>query len=53
MAQLTKTLIILCLMMFHSIKMKNDLIFGFSTSKQLENTAFQQFICSHTTETNI
>jgi len=52
MVQVTKTLIILCLMMFHSTKMKNDLIFGFSTSKQLESTIFQQLICSHTLETN-
>ena len=40
MVQVTKTHIILCLMVFHSIKMKNDLIFGFSTWKQLENTLF-------------
>ena len=40
MVQVTKTLIILCLMIFHSTKMKNDLIFGFSTSKQLETTPF-------------
>ena len=33
MIQVTKTLTILCLMMFHSTKSKNDLIFGFSTSK--------------------
>jgi len=38
MVQVTKTLTILCLMMFHSTKMKNDVLFGFSTSKQLENT---------------
>ncbi len=31
MVQVTKTHIILCLMVFHSSKMKNDLIFGFST----------------------
>jgi len=41
MVQVTKTHIVLCLMMFQSTKMKNDLIFGFSTSKQLENTLFQ------------
>ena len=40
MIQVTKTLTILCLMMFHSTKTKNDLLFGFSTSKQLENTLF-------------
>jgi len=40
MVQVTKSLTILCLMMFHSAKMKNDLLFGFSTSKQLENTLF-------------
>ena len=52
MVQVTKTPIILCLMIFHSTKMKNYLIFGFSTSKQLENTLFHWFICSHTPETN-
>jgi len=31
MVQVTKTRIILSLMVFHSIKIKNDLIFGFST----------------------
>jgi len=36
--QVTKTQNILCLMIFHSTKMKNDLVFGFSTWKQLENT---------------
>ncbi len=41
-----------CLNIFHSTKSKNDLKFGFSISKQLENTLFQQFICSHTPETN-
>jgi len=40
MVQTTKTLIILCLMIFHSIKSKNGLIFGFSTSSQLETTFF-------------
>ena len=44
MIQVTKTLTILCLMMFHSTKIKNDLRFGFSTSKRLENAVFQQFI---------
>jgi len=41
MVHITKTHIVLCLMFFHSTKSKNDLIFGFSTSKQLENTLFQ------------
>jgi len=41
MVHITKTQIVLCLMMFHSTQMKNDLIFGFSTSKQLENTLCQ------------
>jgi len=40
------------LMIFHSIKSKNSLIFGFRTSKQLENIFFQKFICSHTSKTN-
>ncbi len=31
---------------------KNDLIFESSTSKQLENNLFQQFIGSNTSETN-
>jgi len=31
----------LCLMIFHPTKSKNDLVFEFSTSKQLENTLFQ------------
>ncbi len=52
MVQVTKTHIILSLMIFHSTKSKNDLIFRVSTSKQLENTLFQKFICSHTSETN-
>jgi len=51
MIHITETNIILCLMIFHSTKSKNDLIFGFSTQKQLENTFFQKFICSHTLET--
>jgi len=38
MVQTTKTLFILCLMIFHSIKSKNDLIFGFSISKELGNS---------------
>jgi len=33
--QVTKRHIILCWMIFHSTKSKNDLIIGFSTSKQL------------------
>jgi len=41
MVQPTKTHIILCLMIFQSTKSKNDLIFGFITSKQLENSLFQ------------
>jgi len=53
MVQLTKTHIIIYLMIIHSMNRKNDLIFGFSTSKQLESTIFQQLICSHTLETNI
>jgi len=53
MVQVTKTPIILCLMIFHSTKSRNNFIFGFSISKQLENTPFQQFICSHTLETNL
>jgi len=52
MVQVTKTHIILCWMIFHSIKSKNVLILGFTTSKLLENSQFQLFICSHTTETN-
>jgi len=52
MVQVTKTHTILCLIMFHSTKMKNDLTFGFSTSKQLGNNLFQQIMCSHTQETN-
>jgi len=31
MVQVTKTNIILCLMVFHSVKSKNDLVFGLST----------------------
>ena len=41
MVHITKTHIILCVMIFHSTKSKNDLIFEFSISKQLENTFFQ------------
>jgi len=41
MVHMTKTHIVLCLMIFHSTKSKNDLIFGFGISKQLENTLFQ------------
>jgi len=41
MVQVTKTLIIYCLKIFHSIKSKNDLIIRFTTSKQLESTLFQ------------
>ena len=41
MAQVTKAIIIYCLIIFHSTKSKNDLIRGFSTSKQLENTLFR------------
>jgi len=52
MLHITKTHIILCLTIFHSIKSKNDLTFGFSMPKQLESTLFQKFICSHTSETN-
>jgi len=37
-------------MIFHSTKSKNDMIIGFTTSKQLEATLFQKFICSHTSE---
>jgi len=50
MVQVTKTHIILCLMIFHSSNSKNDLIFGFSILKQLENTLFQPVIhmLSHT-----
>ncbi len=50
--QVTKTPTILCLMIFHSTKSKNDLIFGLSPSKRLKNTLFQSFICSHRLETN-
>jgi len=46
--QVWKALIIYCLKIFHSTKRKNDLIFGFSTTKQLENTLFHWFIYSHT-----
>jgi len=52
MVQVTKTHIILCWMIFHSIKSKNVLILGFTTSKLLQISQFQLFICSHTTETN-
>jgi len=52
MVHTTETHIVLCLMIFHSTKSENDLIFGFSISKQLESTLFQYFICSHTLETN-
>jgi len=41
MVQVTKTHMILCWMIFHSTKCKNDLVFGHSTSKQLENTFLQ------------
>ena len=51
MVHLTKTHTISCLMIFQSTKIINDLIFGFSTSKQLENNIFQKFVCSHTLET--
>jgi len=52
MVQVIKTHIILCWMIFHSIKSKNVLILGFTTSKLLENSLIQLFICFHTTETN-
>jgi len=41
MVHITKTHIVLCLMIFHSTKSKHNLIFGFSTSKQLEMCLFQ------------
>jgi len=41
MVHITKTHIVLCLMIFHSTKSKNNPIFGFSSSKQLENPPFQ------------
>jgi len=41
MVQVTQTHIIVWLTILHSTKSTNDLIFGFSTSKQLENTLFQ------------
>jgi len=44
----TKTLIVLCLMIFHSNKIKNDLIFRFITSKQLENTLYSSNSYAHT-----
>jgi len=40
MVQVTKTHI-LCWMIIHLTKIKNDLVFGFSTWKQLEKTIFQ------------
>jgi len=52
MVQETKSLIINCLKILLSTKGKNDLIIGLTISKQLEITLFQQFICSHTPETN-
>jgi len=50
MVQVIKTQTNLYLIIFHSIK-TNIIWFAFSTSKQLENTLFQKFICSHTSET--
>jgi len=41
MVQTTKTHISLCLMILQSTKIKNDWIFRFNTSKQLESTLFQ------------
>jgi len=52
MAQVTNAIIIYCLKIFHSTKSKDDLIIGFTISKQLETILFQQFICSNTPETN-
>ena len=48
----SKTLIIYCLMIFPSTKSKIDLIIRFTTTKQLENSFFHQFIFSPTLETN-
>ncbi len=47
-----KPLIIYCLMIFPSTKSKIDLIIRFTTTKQLENSFFHQFIFSPTLETN-
>jgi len=52
MVQLRKTLIIYCLLIFHSTKSKNVLILGFSISKQLENTLSVIHMLTHTSETN-
>jgi len=52
MAQVSKTIIIYCLMIFHTTKSKKDSTIGFITSKQLENTLFHWFICYHTSESN-
>ena len=53
MAQVTKTHIVLCLMIFHSTKSKNNLIIGFTTLNNLEITLFlQEFIYSQIPETN-
>jgi len=52
MVQVSRTLIIYCLMIFPSFKSKNDLIIGITTSKKLETTLFQYFICLRTLETN-
>jgi len=43
MVHITKLhIVLLCLMIFHSTKSKNDLIFGSNTSKQLlQSTLFQ------------
>jgi len=48
MVHITKTLIVLCLMIFHSTNIENDLIFRFSTSKQLENTLYSSNSYAHT-----
>ena len=39
--------------MFDDVTLNQNEIFGFKTSKQLENTPFQQLICSHTQETHL
>jgi len=50
MLQVTKIHIVLCLMIFHSTKSKNDVLFGFSTSKKLKKLYFGNSY-AHTPET--
>jgi len=41
MVQVLKNIIVYCLKILHSTKSSNDLIIGFTISKQLKTTLFQ------------